>query len=156
MTFSIYRFISPDASTSRWQCTFPVSPGKTGGRPQNYRSASFPYLRRILVLLRSLRAICGETKSAILVGFSVLAGRDTTERGCRAHNGIAPQAISAGGARPGTISPWSTKATDIARHCGLERWTGWSAVSAFISRRKMSLLRKFPPTCRRCTACADT
>ena len=23
--------------------------------------------------------------------------------------------------RPGTISPWSTKATDIARHCGLEK-----------------------------------
>src|SRR5689334_12700699 len=22
--------------------------------------------------------------------------------------------------RPGTISPWSSKATDIARHCGLE------------------------------------
>ena len=25
-----------------------------------------------------------------------------------------------GGARPGTISPWSSKATDIALHCGLE------------------------------------
>ncbi|WP_348253370.1 hypothetical protein, partial [Salmonella enterica] len=23
--------------------------------------------------------------------------------------------------RPGTISPWSTKATDIAHHCGLQQ-----------------------------------
>ena len=38
--------------------------------------------------------------------------------------------------RPGTISPWSSKATDIARHCGLagvsriERGVAWSVVHA--------------------------
>ncbi|MGN5069250.1 hypothetical protein [Aeromonas hydrophila] len=30
--------------------------------------------------------------------------------------------------RPGTISPWSSKATDIAHNCGLKRSSGWSEV----------------------------
>jgi phosphoribosylformylglycinamidine synthase len=29
--------------------------------------------------------------------------------------------------RPGTISPWSSKATDIVHNCGLERSRAWNA-----------------------------
>jgi phosphoribosylformylglycinamidine synthase len=44
--------------------------------------------------------------------------------GCDAHTGVNQPVPEEGTLlvlpRPGTISPWSTKATDIARHCGLD------------------------------------
>ncbi|MDP2310587.1 MAG: phosphoribosylformylglycinamidine synthase [Pseudomonadota bacterium] len=47
--------------------------------------------------------------------------------------------------RPGTISPWSTKATDIARGCGvdigrLERGVGWALLGSFTPAERTALL----------------
>ncbi|MES2364782.1 MAG: phosphoribosylformylglycinamidine synthase [Pseudomonadota bacterium] len=43
--------------------------------------------------------------------------------------------------RPGTISPWSSKATDIARHCGLEKISRIERGTAFyFSRRDNAVL----------------
>ena len=40
--------------------------------------------------------------------------------GPAAHDGVAQGELLLVIPRPGTISPWSSKATDIARHCGLD------------------------------------
>ena len=50
--------------------------------------------------------------------------------------------------RPGTISPWSTKATDIARHCGLEAVDRLERGVAFYIQRRDEPSAKFSPTCR--------
>ncbi|MES2644489.1 MAG: phosphoribosylformylglycinamidine synthase [Myxococcota bacterium] len=47
--------------------------------------------------------------------------------------------------RPGTISPWSTKATDIARGCGvdvgrLERGVGWALLGTVTPEERLALL----------------
>ena len=49
--------------------------------------------------------------------------------------------------RLGTISPWSSKATDIATHCGLDAIRRVSAARSTISRRQVTSIR----SCRCCT-----
>ncbi len=48
--------------------------------------------------------------------------------------------------RPGTISPWSTKATDIARHCGLEAVERLErGVAFYIQHSRSGMRANFPP-----------
>ena len=57
--------------------------------------------------------------------------------------------------RPGTISPWSSKATDIARNCGLEPVVrierGIALPDRHARRRSRSTARRAPRCCRCCT-----
>ena len=82
--FQLIDFISPDASTSWWQCAFSFPPGKIGERTQNCRSASFPYLCRILVFLRGRARSAAKRNRHSRKASQVAPEEVSWTRGCRA------------------------------------------------------------------------
>ncbi len=58
--------------------------------------------------------------------------------------------------RPGTISPWSTKATDIVHHCGLDAVERVERGVAFYIWTGSEASTELSPECQGCAACADT
>ena len=102
-----------------------VPPGEARHRPEGPRSESRPRCERVLALRRarprpdapSARSSTGCSGTATPPG--------PTPRGAALYL-VVP--------RLGTISPWSSKATDIARNCGLGSCAGSSAASRTTSR----------------------
>ncbi len=94
------------------QCALGVSRRQTHRRPRggSSRPADRAHLRNLLALRRVERELT-PAEHATLVRLLTYGPHDEAARGRRILLLVVP--------RPGTISPWSSKATYIARNCGL-------------------------------------
>ena len=109
----------------------------------------FPTFAQNIGTFARLNAICGKTKSPFSIGFSSTRRRKASLKGVAGQHAECPAGeLLLVLPRPGTISPWSTKATDIARHCGLEAVDRLERGVAFYIQTKDEPSAKFSPTCR--------